>query len=219
MRRLFVPLILLFALSGCLLTSEQGNQAVQSRPSSGSEGIIGYIVNPANITVVANPDDTMTITASNGTIKTGNQSTTISVYDPIERDIFDFYSSPNQEGRLPAQFLEGTQVARNGSFQLNYRSRPKKYVLLALNQQLLSNGVEIERRDDGKRPMYALFIRTDSGQYKDLATLIREMIDAWVKSFCAKPENANTCEAFRNLANANQPGTGAPEPGRPTRRN
>lgn len=206
MGRILSLLALTFLVSGCLNiknsmngSSNGGSSSNENRPSSGSEGVIGYIVKPSNISVTARPGHGVTIAAPANTVANGTKDASdvlVTVYDPQEVLLRDFLAASGR-ARLRADLLDGNYANSNGSFSVTYEGLPKRFLLIAVDQEPGLNEVSVNDVDDFDRPMYVLMVRKQDGSYQDAVSLIKEMIDGWIVDICSKPEIKPYCDAAK----------------------
>lgn len=208
MTRILSLLALSLLISGCLNIknsmngSSKGNgssNADQNRPSSGSEGVIGYIVKPSAIAVTAVPLQGVTISAPAKTVSNGTQNASdvlVTVYDPQETSLREFLSKSGR-ARLRADLLDGNYANANGSFSVSVDGPPRRFFIVAVDQEPGLNEISVNDVDDFQRPMYVLMVRRENGNYQDAASLIKEMVEAWIVDLCAKPEIKPYCDAAK----------------------
>lgn len=207
MKSILSFLALSLLISGCLNIQNSMNDSSngdsgsfsQSRPSSGSEGVIGYIVKPSAISVTSAPMQGLTISGPANTVSNGTQNAgdvLVTVYDPQESSLKDFLSKTGR-ARLRADLLDGNYANPNGSFSVNVDGPPRRFLLVAVDQEPGLNEVSVNDVDDFQRPMYVLMVRRENGSYQDAVSLIKEMMESWIVEVCAKPEIKPYCDAAK----------------------
>lgn len=163
-------------ISGCLQMGASGssgsNNAIDSvnRPSTGSEPIIGYIVNPNAIRVSYSPAQSeynLQAPPHTVTVATGEKpGTFVSVHEPLWYQILSFFDSTSHYASLQGDYLAGRYAEPNGSFSVRFRytRTPPPYLFVGLQQEAGSEAIEVFDRDNLAKPTWTLLLRNELDQ-------------------------------------------------------
>ncbi len=191
--RVLSLLVLAFGLSGCLSEGSSDSSALpsdlvpaDSRPSTSSEGLPGYMATPNAI--VLNVDPTSgdvdiqappnTFQAFNG----DNSALVVSIFHAQETDVGELYAAPKENDTLPAQYDGSDYPSSDGSFKTSISMPVPKAIVIALGQKPNSDDVTIIDRDDTTHPMFAIYIPVPSitgTTYVPLSTVLADFMTWW----------------------------------------